>query len=87
MFCIYVISVFSFFCNIICTICIKPKIPKIGYKILTKFENPIPENITALAHIKKAILLYPFLFTVTFFKKPIPKEIAVVKIEIKIIIP
>ena len=63
-----------------------PKIPKIGYIKFTKLEKPKPENRIALTHIKKDITL-KFLSLAVFFKKPIPKEIAVVKIEIKIIMP
>lgn len=67
--------------------CINPKIPKIGYNKLTKFEKPNPEKITAQIHIKAEMTLKLFLLLETFFKKLIPKEIAVVKIEIRIIIP
>ena len=72
---------------IISIICAKPKTPKIGYIKFTKFEKPIPENITALMHIKMDIVLKLFLLFAIFFRNPIPKEIAVVKIEIRIIIP
>lgn len=71
----------------ICIIWIRPKTPNIGYNKLTKLEKPKPEKIIALIHIKTAITLKFFLLEETFFKNPIPKEIAVVKIEIKIIIP
>ena len=48
---------------------------------------PKPENIIALMHIKIEMTLKLFLLLTTFFKNPMPKEIAVVKMEIKIIIP
>lgn len=72
---------------IINTICTNPKIPNIGYNRFTKFEKPNPENTIALIHINVEIVLKLFLLFATFFKNPMPKEIAVVKIEIKIIIP
>ena len=76
-----------YFLLIIKTICTNPKTPKIGYNRFTKFEKPNPENIIALIHINVEIALKLFLLFATFFKNPMPKEIAVVKIEIKIIIP
>lgn len=76
-----------YFLLIIKTICTNPKTPKIGYNRFTKFEKPNPENTIALMHIKIEMTLKLFLLFPTFFKNPIPKEMAVVKIEIKIIIP
>ena len=76
-----------YFLLIIKTICTNPKTPKIGYNRFTKFEKPNPENIIALMHIKIEMTLKLFLLHITFFKNPMPKEMAVVKIEIKIIIP
>lgn len=84
---IFTLNNFSYFLLIIRIICTNPKIPKIGYNKLTKFEKPKPENIIALMHIKIEMTLKLFLLLTTFFKNPMPKEIAVVKIEIKIIIP
>lgn len=76
-----------YFLLIIKTICTNPKTPKIGYNRFTKFEKPNPENTIALMHINVEMALKLFLLFPTFFKNPIPKEMAVVKIEIKIIIP
>mgnify|MGYP004558544163 CR=1 FL=1 len=84
---IFTLNNFSYFLLIIRIICTDPKTPKIGYNRFTKFEKPNPENITALIHINIDIALKLFLLFATFFKNPIPKEIAVVKMEIRIIIP
>ena len=58
-----------------------------GYNKFTKFEKPILETKTALTHIKMAYCLYVFLLYAIFSKKLVPKEILVVRIELKIINP
>ena len=84
--CIYLFLHFHYLKQI-CIIWINPKIPKIGYIKFTKLAKPIPENKTAVIHIRPETTLKVLLLSVIFFKNPIPREIAVVKIEINIIPP
>ena len=58
-----------------------------GYNKFTKFEKPILETKTALIHIKMAYCLYVFLLCAIFSKRLVPKEMLVVKIELRIINP
>lgn len=64
-----------------------PMYPNIGNNIFTKFENPKFDIITPVIHIIATICGKLFLSFVIFFKKLIPIDIAVEKIESKITIP
>ncbi len=64
-----------------------PKIPNIGYRLFTKFENPICDENMLNIHI---ILLYFTYFSFVFdmfFKKLYSAEMAVVIIALIIIVP
>ena len=77
-------SRFYFIINNICKI---PIYPNAGNKNFTKLENPKFDTITLIMHIKKAYFVALFLSVSILFSKLEPREIAVVKIAIRIINP
>ncbi len=64
-----------------------PKIPNIGYRLFTKFENPIcDENMLNIHIILLYFIYFSFVFDM-FFKKLYSAEMAVVIIALIIIAP